>query len=278
MRMSKVPEYPRPHNRDINFDMGAESAVVNNNTIVPIMNYDEGLGVINSYKSNPENASFAEYSGPNCYPTSRIDKIFCQLTASLTKLALETDKIHALKFGTNLIHSAFNETGLANDEKSGLDLNEILELQVETTDRQMFPLYNTVDLKDGKTNLLLDMGADQAGLDTDLEIEGVAFAESKFYDCLHYYTNGKKLKSVQTGLQWHTLTKQNPVKVIRWNQQSNTKYMNPYTFLGVYVSLPQNASMYQIGKAAETTDVGHINFTLQYRFNEWNHEFNHALQ
>ncbi len=277
--MTKVPEYPRPHEDTVHFAIGVESAIANEATIIPILNYDEGLGVINTYKSNPQNAGFLEYAGPNCYPTSTINSIFCEMEVSLSKEALETDKVHALKFATMKIHTAFLDGSQAEDEVSGLDLFEILELQSETTDRQVFPLYNNVSMKTYKTGAL-NLGADQDGLTTDLKIEGITFLPDDYYDCLHYYTNGHKLASMQSGLQWHTLTRQHPVKRLRFSQESGTKYMNPYAFLGVMIYVPQNdmQTVSQYGKTGDTTDVGHFEVSFKYRFNEWNHEFNHALQ
>lgn len=277
-RMSKVPEWPRPHNYDGSFAMGVETAIANDATIIPIISYDEGLGVINSYKSCPQNAGFAEYAGGKCYPTSRINNIFFKMTATLTKSALETDKIHALAFQTSVFHTSFDEGGQALDEKSTLDLNEIMELQVETTDRQCFPLYNAVKLKSGTSNALLDLETGQEGLTTDLEIEGVAFSENKWFDCLQYYTNGNKMRTIATPLKNHILTRQHPTKTIFVRQQSNTKYMNPYAFLGLFIRTPKNITTSQFGKAGETTDVDHIQYNWRYRYNEHNHEFDHSLQ
>ncbi len=276
--MSKVPEWPRPHNYSGSIGFGLDSAVVNRATIVPIISYDEGLGVINSYKSCPQNAGFAEYEGGKCYPTSRINNINAQFTFSMSKEAIQTDKVPIFRFYTMTIHTAFNEGAQALDEKSTLDLNEILELQSETTDRQTFPLYNTVDMKDGKKNADLDMEVGSEGLDTDLELEGIAWSETAYHDCLHYYTNGNKLRTISTGLQAHTLTAHKPSITVSVNQQSNTKYMNPYAFLGLFIWCPLVNQRLQYGKANDTTDVLHMQCDWWYRYNEHNHEFDHSLQ
>ncbi len=278
MHMTKVPEYPRPHDNKVSFAMSVESTAVRNATIFPIITYDEGLGAMSAYKSNPVNASFVEASTDHCYPTSKVSRVFAHLQCSMSKIMLETDKVHAVRFATMEIHSAFNETGLAADEVSTLDLNEILELQVETIDRQMYPLYNTVDLADYKSNAKLNMPAEAVGLDTDLELEAVAFNTDDYYDCLHYYTNGHKLASVTSNLRWHTLTRQKPFKDIFFNQHSNTKYLNPYTLLAALIYVPQNADYDSFGRAADTTiDTCTIDFDMHIRYNEFNHEFNHSM-
>ncbi len=277
--MSKVPEYPRPHEWVYNFAIALESAAAGNDTILPIITYDEGLGVINSYKSCPENAGFAETASDHCYPTSRINNVWTELRVSMSKVMLETDKVPAIRFATATIHTAFNEGADALDEVSTLDLNEILELQSETTDRQTYPLYNAVDLKDYKSNAGLDMPAEQLGLDTDLEIEAINFSHDDYYDCLHYYTNGEKLKAICTKLTWHTLTRQRPFKVLNFRQQENTKYMNPYAFLGVLLYCPTTVQFDQYGKASDTTiETSTLELSWHARYNEFNHEFDHSLQ
>ncbi len=277
-RMSKVPEYPRPHNMTGSWAHGIESAVVNDTTILPLITYDEGLGVINSYKSNPQNASFVEVNTDHCYPTSTINKIFCEVQFQLSKEALETDKVHVASFATMMIHTSFMDGQLAEDEVSGLDLNEILKLQNEATDRQTYPLFNNVGMKTFKSNATLDLPAETPGLTTDLEIEGVAFNNAIYYNALAYLTNGNKLKSISDGLRWHHLTKDRPSMTLRFHQNSQTKFMNPYTFLGLMISVPQNSSPHQWGKPGDTSDVNHIEVSYRYRYNEWNHEFNHSLQ
>ncbi len=276
--MTKVPEHSRPHQDETSWAHTVEQTTVQNSTIYPIIRYDEGLGVISAYESNPQNAAFLEYNGSSCYPTSTIHKIFCEGQFNLSKEFLETDKGHILRFATMKIYTSFMDGQLAEDELSGLDLNEILELQNESTDRQTMALYNAVNMRSYKAGGL-NLGADEAGLTTDVKIEAVAFNENQYYDCLHYLTNGKKLVTIQSGLRWHTLTRNNPHKTIRFTQEPSTKYMNPYTFLGVLIHVPLNNSTYQFGKAGDTTvDTNALEVVFRTRYNEFNHEFNHSLQ
>ncbi len=278
LRMNKVPEFPRAHDFSIGFMIPIESAAVTRATIVPLITSDEGLGAMSAFKTNPVNASFVEVNTDHCYPTSRIDRIFSQLIVNMNKIMLETDKVHVTRFAVATIHTSFMDGQLAEDEVSGLDLNEIIELQNESTDRQTFPLFTNVKLKDFKTNAQKDMPAETPGLTTDLEIEAVAFSQNAYYDCLHYMTNGNKLPTIMTSLRWYTLTRTNPAKTLYFNQQSNTKYMNPYTFLGAFIYYPENGSSDQYGKASDTTvETSGLEFALRTRYNEHNHEFNHAM-
>lgn len=277
-RFTKNKEFPRVHHEELNWAHGVETAVVNSATMVPILHYDEGLGAIASFNSNPEHSSYVEVAEPNCYPESTVNKIFCMAQVSLSKEALETDKVHALKFATMEIHTAFDEGTQATDEVSGLSLNDILELQTESTDRQTYPLYNGVKCKVGKAGNYEYLDADVPGLTTTQGIEGVAFNTHQYYDGLNYYSNGGKLRKIATKLKWHTLTRQNPTTRITFNQHSNTKHMNPYTGLFALFYIPKNSVIEQIGKASDTTDVNHIEINFQYRYNEFNEGFNHNLQ
>ncbi len=279
MHMTKVPEWPRPHEWQYNFAIPIEATSSTPfATMCPIITYDEGLGAMSAYESNPTNAAFVEAGTDHCFPTSKVNRVFSELKVQMSKVMLETDKVHAVRFATSEIHVAFDEGSQAKDEVSTLDLNEIMELQTESTDRQTFPIYNTTDLKDFKINAGLDMPAEQLGLDTDLEIEGVTFNVDDYYDCLAYYTNGHKLRSTMTQLKWHTLTRNRPTKIIQFHQQSNTKFLNPYTFLAGLIYVPTIAQIDQYGKPGDTTiDTCTLEFTFHTRYNEFNHEFNHSM-
>lgn len=161
--MMKTKWYSRPHNMNLSWGHGLETGVVNQATIIPLTMYDEGLGDPAAYNANPEHASFAEAAMPNCFPESRINLINVQLTVMLNKGAIETDKVHALRFAYMPIFTTFDDLA-ANDEVSGLDIGEILELQRETTDRQSYPLFNTVDMEAGLGAAVSTLHANVPGL------------------------------------------------------------------------------------------------------------------
>jgi len=274
-KLMKTQWFPRPHDFKHNWAHSVESgADTTRGTIYPLCMYDEGLGTPSAYEANPEHASFVESNGPNIFPKSRVDNIFCQGTFSLTKGTLETDKLTALTFATMEIYTSFEEDLLAKDELSGLTTKAILELQSETTDRQCFPLWSGVDLAilDPGFNIL---NTDVPGLTVTQAIEGVAFSIDDYYDALHYYTNAGKIKTLQSGLRWHTLTRQRPFKKINFKLKSKTKASNPYNFYGIMVYLPDIAGIEQFGTAADSTALlSHLEVAFKTRYNEWNQDFN----
>lgn len=146
-RMSKIKIYPKPHNMKHKWIHSLEPATVKQYTIYPIIMYDEGLGSSRAYDANPLNTNFAESNAPNCFPESKVDNIFCELQVNLTKFALETDKLTNVRGCFMPIMMSFKEDYLAIDDKTSSEIQDILELEFETTDRQGFPLWNAVDME-----------------------------------------------------------------------------------------------------------------------------------
>ncbi len=270
-RFETIKTYPRPHELDIGFGIPLESGVNNQQTCIPLLHYDEGLGDPASYNANPEHASFAEYNASNCYPQSRIDNIWAEITVSLTKAALETDKIHALKFAFMIVHMAFPEIYDAVDELTGSKVETIIKMQKETTDRQGYPLYNGVDMLAGVTGTQHSFPAGtMPGLTADDKLEGLSLGTGAYYDNLHYGSNSGQTKKAQSGLKWLTLSRRSPMKKIRIHMKSGAKRMNPYTFLGVHMIFPvagNNAQLFSIG---DTTNVTHVYVNAKVRYYEWN--------
>ncbi len=274
VRQMKTTWYARPHNLQTSWAHGLESAVVNDTTIYPLIMYDEGLGSPSTYEANPEHASFVEANEPNCFPESRIDNVMMKIRFSLTKLALETDKLHMVRCAFMMIHTAFKEDLIANDELSGLDISEILELDSETTDRQAYPLWNDVDMKDAYGTTAALLATNVPSLDTNQGIEGVAFSQTVYYDAINYYTNANKLKKVSSGLKWFTLTKNKPYREFNLFIHSKNKFMNPYSFMGCLVHIPGAQTKNQIPIDADTTDVNHVRVDVNARYYEWNGQYN----
>ncbi len=166
----KEEHYPLVHTDELHFKLSADATQnTKGGTIVPILMQDEGRGSPATISTHPENSAFAVYAGPNCFPDSRVNKIFAKFNISLTKHCWNVDKIEELVVFMLPIYTSFLENLTANDELSGNNIEELLELQHETTDRQVFPIYNGVKL----TGDTLALGADVPGLTTNQNIEGV---------------------------------------------------------------------------------------------------------
>jgi hypothetical protein len=267
--LRKQTWYPRPHADQLSWRMDVDGGEIA--TIVPIIMNDDGQGAPKSYKAHPENSSFTVYRGPNCYPESRINRLFARLRCSLTKHALETDKVPALRFGVMPIFTAFKKDLDAVDELTGAEVQDILGMQYETTDRQAYPLYDTTKLTEKQTGLAT-LHSHVPGLTTTQVLETVTFDIDDYYDALQYYTISDKLKAVQGGLKFFTLTRQHPTMEFDIKLRSKVKRMNPYTFLGILVTIPTGHR--QITTLTETTGTdNHLEFNLDYSYHEWNADF-----
>ena len=137
--------YPLAHKFENSWSHGLETGANNGATIYPIIMHDEAVSPT-SENTHPENPSFSTSAKPNCYPESKVNKIFAEFTFAMTKAALETDKIHAVKCAYMVIANSFKEDLNVIDELSSTETQDVLELQSEATDRQCYPLFNGVDM------------------------------------------------------------------------------------------------------------------------------------
>lgn len=270
-----ITQYTRPHKGDQDFEMSME--VANQDaTYIQIIRSDEGLGAPDGYNSNPQHPSFALANEPNCYVASKVRNIKHQITFNMTKGALETDKIHAMRVGFMIVNTAFLESLNPVDEVSGTSIEDILKITHETTDRQVYPDWNGTDLvakysgsSDERTNAA-------TGLTTDNKKEGVAFSENSYYNMIQYGTLHGKLKSMTSGIKWLTLTRHNPIRKINIHIKDGAKRMNPYTSLMCLVLCPQVDTAQQIPASADTTAISHVAVSSKYRYEEENENFDHA--
>lgn len=143
-------KFDRIHEAFVQWGVGLRHTAVTSGTIIPLIMNDDALGDPMSYNAHPEHASWAEESMPNCYPDSEIKNFKCtleiQALSNLWDSITLGSKWQSPKISYALIACAFPEDLDAIDERSGLSLKAILELQKESTDRQCYPLFNAVDM------------------------------------------------------------------------------------------------------------------------------------
>ncbi len=147
-------------------------------------------------------------------------------------------------------NAAFEDIA-AKDEKTGETAGTVLELQQETTDRQTFPLYNDVKMVERFSNSAL-MPAPCPGLTTTQVLEGVAFNIDTYYDAIHYFTNSGKIKSMQSGLKWFTLSRQHPQKSFKIDIHPRTKMANQYMMGAIMTIVPAVDTHHQYPISTDT--------------------------
>ncbi len=268
--------YPQPHSLAGSFSFEVDDGTLDS-TILPIAFYDEGLGTPSALETHPENSAFAIVADrANCFVDSRINLITAELRFSLTS-KFNDDNLNAIRFATMPIFMAFIDDYTTIDELSSIEIQDVLEMQTESTDRQGGPLFVAAkDMAEKFTNSA-NIGADQAFLDTDASLEAVAFSPSTYYNALQFLTIKEKLKKVQGGLKWETLTNNRPFIKKKYFIRPKTKRMNPFTFFGILVHVPVQGNETQLHVITRdlTAATQYVDVDFNIRYNEWNENFNH---
>ncbi len=280
----KVPQfrkqrwYPQPHNIQGSMAFECDDATLDS-TIVPIAFYDEGLGAPSAIETNPTNAAFAVVADqPNCMVGSNINIITADFRFSLTSKALD-DNLAGIRVGTMPIFMAFIDDYTAIDELSSTEVQDVLNMQTESTDRQGGPLYvvaKDMAIKAAGQNIL---GANVPFLDTTQAIESTAFSIGTFYDALQFMTIAPKLKKVQGGLRWDILDANRPNMIKNIFVRPKVKAMNPFTYFGLLVVVPIQGDTRQIGVITRdyTAATQYVDCDWNITYNEWNPEFNMSM-
>ena len=264
-RLMRQEWYPKPHTfqNSIKFSIRSANYYA---TIYPLVQYNESLPAPSTIKTHPENTSFSTYGASLCHPDSEVDTFKSTMQISMTKEALHTDQLDMINVAFMPIHMAFLDDYEALDDLSGMQIEDILEMQHNTTNRNGYALYNGNQIED-KYSSSGDLHADEPGLTTN-QIEEVDFDIDGYYNALQYKMNAPKLKKVTSGLKWLTLTRNSPIRNIKIGLKSNIKKMNPYAYLGVLVLVPETNTEYQIPVNGHTSSTNHINVSFKTRYLE----------
>ncbi len=236
--------------------------------LVPIVMNDDALGDPMSFNANPEHASWSEVVDPNCYPDSEIKgmKIIFNIIANETT----GGSIPGIVYEYALVSCAFPEDLDAIDEKSGLSVKQILELQHESTDRQCYPLWSATDFLDGST-----LSAKVPGLTASQTIESVDWDPEVVSDQRKYgKVKGLLKKFLPIGIkrgyiQFKTIDGGHRRITINFIP-SNAKYINPYTGLFLMFRIPQaNAIATANSKIHQPIDGADVSADLQKIILHW---------
>ncbi len=266
-------DYPRKHRLFESYAFSAEAATANYATIFPIIMNDDALGAPETYNAHPQHASYIEESMPNCYPDSVIGKIRVILKLRLTLPAIAAG-IRTIKFKYMPIYTAFLEDLNAIDELTSETLKTILQLQSEATDRQVYPLWNAVTGDAGYTAWHTNIPGLTAGAP-----QGIAWTDAiqdDYFEQKRFGMLGGLLRKVTPrGMRTVTISRDNPVKTValEFRINPNVKRINPYTFCGVLLHLPQGSAgdtIRQDFEISDTTDIRHLSCEVRCLYDEWN--------
>ncbi len=276
----RLTDYPLPHRQAFVFGLKAENETMNS-TIVRFFNMTEAATGAENVEVNPTNANFAQDAGGAVHRNSIVDKLMVQFKISMTKGAIETDKMRACMVNYMPIYTAFLSSIDAQDEKTGTDIETTLELAHDVANKDTFPLFSTVKLPDAISHPLSSVPFAEAlgdvGLTTTAVWESVAFDKTAFFNTLQFKTNAGMLKKVTGPMRSVLLTRDRPH--IYFNKRlvlPFVKRANPYTFCGMLFHLDQGGDPNQVFQVADTTDITHIMIQGRCNFDEWNTGFEQA--
>ncbi len=274
-------QYPLPHNFTYRFSLGAENGN-RESTIATLIRSSEVATGVDAVEVNPRNAAFAEDTGPLIHMGSIVPRMTLSMRMTLSKAAIETDAVRKLKVNWMPLYISFENSLTAKDDKTAVEIEDILELQHDTTNKDTYPLFATTKLTGmGGAQPLSTVPAAEAladyGLTTTSVLEQVAFDKELFWDASQYYTNAAMLRKVTGRMHSVTLYRDREYKYFSRNfTYPSVKRGNPYTFCGILFHLPQAGTAEQNLIVTETTDIDHVHISLACRFNEWNPEFDQS--
>jgi len=267
-------EHPLPHNLKFDFQMGMETGVPNQATYLPLIMNDEALVNADAVNANPRHASFAEADHSYCHHDSIIPKMMVSFKAKMTKGAIVTDEVRHIVFNWMPVYTSFLNRLEAEDSKTAVQIEDILELTHETVGKSVVPTWSGSNITGDNIELHATPTTALMGLTTNAIPESVIFDKDQFYDALQFMTNAPMLRKVIGRMHTVHLTRDRIYSFYSSNfTNPMVKRINDYTFCGILVQIPQAGTPDQMILAADTTAIDHVAFAAQVRYDEWNSEF-----
>ncbi len=256
------------------FALSADSNV-GDSTMFPILRASEAAVDVENIEVNPRHPNFAVDQGSIIHMGSIVPRINFTMRAAMSKGGIETDKLQVIKIDWFPIYVSFLDSLDAADSKTGTDIEAILQLQHDTTNKDTYPLYSGTDLASADTLPLSTVPFAEAfgdvGLTTNANLEDVAWDKDLFYDVFQYYTNSGMLSKVVGKMHTSILTRTKPMIYHSSNfTYPSVKRGNEYTSCFIMVNCSQAAADDQLFLAADVTAIPHVNFNVDIRYDEWN--------
>ncbi len=274
-------QYPLLHLIKYKFDLHAENET-KNSMIIPLIRTSQTLADPPSVEVNPHHPSYAEESGATIHMGSIVPRMKLFFQVYMTKGAIETDKLRTLRFDWMPIYCAFLDDLEAEDENTATQIEDILELQHATDNKDVYPIGSTIKSANYGGSPLSTVGYAETfaewGLTTNSDLEYVAFQKKLWEDAMRYYTNKGKLRKVCGRYKSQVVSRDRMFKYYSANYTHPTvKRGNPYTFCGILFHVEQAGSFDQQPVALDTTDIAHLHVMLKCTYEEWNPSFTQEM-
>ncbi len=285
MGFKKVPkgyrrnEHPLPHEFDYNFTL-KPLTTLKQHTMVTFLRTSEQYTGIEAVEVNPSHANFAEETGPGIANGSIIPKLSIDVKVTGSQALWADNEFGKINCHFMPIYIAFLDTLEAQDTKTDVQVEDILELSHATGTHATSPLYDGNDLTGIasphplNTVLRAEVFGDY-GLTASDTLEHVNFDLNVFFDALSYYSNASMLRKTTGKMKTFSLSRDRT-----YHQFSNNftfpmvKRGNSYTFCGAlcWVDKPGDRGSYGASTDYLST-ADEIHWRIHTRYDEWNPDF-----
>lgn len=272
-------QYPLPHNFRSSFGLGATSAVKGGTTIPILRNTENSIG-IEGVTVNPANSGFAEETGMSCFPGSIVPRINFNFSAFIPEAAIATGVRH-LVVKWMPIYFAFIDSLEAENHLALESVEDILEFVSADAPKAVTPIYATKLFSPGNMplNTITETEAfGDWGLSVDATYEGIAFDEELFWDAKQFFSNASMLSMAHGPIRSALVKQDRPLSFSSNNRTfPRVKRINPFTYCGIHMWLPQADTAGQTLLDSEITDIEHLHVNYRCRFDEWNPNFDQTM-
>ncbi len=269
-------QFPLPHYFEYPITLQCEDAT-KDTYIATILRSSEVIATPENVEVNPHNATFAEDAGCLIHNGSIVPRISISFSATMTKVAIETDKLRHINFKWMPIYMSFLSSLEAEDNRTAVQIEDILELEHNVDNKDTHPNFVSIASSQGNQPLSTVAVAEafgDYGLTASAELEPVAFDESLFWDAKNHYSNKGMLNKVTGPMKTVTLGRDKPYFYSSNNfSHPNIKRGNPYTYCAILFHMPQANEIGQLFDSSETTVIDHVDIALKVRFDEWHPQF-----
>jgi len=273
-------DYPLHHHFFYNhtYDITLETK---NDTIMTLLHTTDIETKPSSIKVNPNHPSFDSVdTGANINQGSIVDKIKIRTIHTLTELAVETDKIGSLMLHRGFIGGCFADDWDPLDDRSSLEVEDIVRVTFDPTNRDVTPKFSAVDLVNGVQPISLVTETETFttyNLGTDLKMEAVNFDPDVYFNSKRHFDNGGAVNKVMPRLNSVFLNDKRSTS----RSFSQTKFVPERCrygrrglFFGILEHVPIFSNERQICDPFTAPTAGaHIVSTTIVDFMEWNQSF-----
>ncbi len=272
-------DYPFHHHfvYQHSYDITAETK---NDTMLTLLRSSDVASKAKTVNVNPQNTSFVKETGPLICQGSIVDKMKIHQIHTLTELLTETDKIHTLMLHQAIIGGCFAEDWDPLDDASSLEVEDIVRLTYDTTNRDVTPKFSGTDLVAGIHPMVTELDAEVFGdlnLTTDTKMEAINFDPDVYFNSKRYGSTGSAVNKVMPSLRSLYLNDKKSASITSSFTKfvpERCRYGRRGLFFGMLEHVPIFSNSRQICDPYTSPTAGsHIISTTVVDFMEWNTQF-----